>query len=247
MNKIQKRLIENWSDLQLNIWQNIQNDYTRKIIVDKTYIITNLYKEQKIILDNYIDYKFIKEFYNYFIDNIKIIMGNYLYEYIYPQDTRIIDVKGGISFNGFSFSLSSMCESILKNGLYIPLICDRQSNDTLAIVGGRHRIIALKEIYNKRKFLCLMFNERQSDIKCEFTLPTILLEKYFNNYDIIYCKIDKYFSIVYIDNPVDLWILFKLQEKELDLIFEMYSEQLYENNIFGSELLFKKGEEVCYE
>lgn len=233
------RANEEWNAHQEKIWQNISTYYYRTEINGKKYPLSFYYINNKLF-----DINLVKNLYSIYEKNLMQLKEVYNFKYINTKNSHLTDHHGGISFDNFSFSLDSMAEQFCnQKGFYQPFLAyNNLRKGEIVICGGRHRLVVLNLLNTMKyehnmEFLCLFLDDKkqeQLDINLIFPKDLYILIKDLNiktsDYDL------NNFSLK-ITNYIDCWICLKILEREMDLIIELYYDELLKNNILPSPII----------
>jgi hypothetical protein len=247
MNKresVMDKVREIWTERQLDIWEDITRKYNKRVD-GKVNLDSMLNNAGMIFKDEEFDADFVRAFHDNYISNLQAMMNVYDYKYVKVSDENLQDMRDGISFDGQGFTLDSMKLDLLSNGMYEPLFADIKRDDYIRVSCGRHRLIALRSLYedglwdDSKSILCIFFDSYIKDFNYSMVAPTILIDIFFDNYNLKLEKVDDRFSRIYISNPVDSWIIYKLQEKEFNFILEKHMDLLLKHGIKSSSVINK--------
>lgn len=243
---VKKKFPAHWEQNQLDVWDKTKYSTPRVRIDNKIHFYSYLYDKGILENEETVNIDFLKKYFKYYNESISGLIKCFNYKYLdfYGDRDKIFDVKGGISFDGFSFTLDSLSDSINKIGTYAPLYAYvKREKDKILICGGRHRVLAIDKLINDgkwsgNKILCIFWDSYNENFETKLAVSNILLNEVLNGLNYISIdKIDDDFSYVTINNVVDLWITYRLLEKEIDFIIENYEDKLIENNILPSETI----------
>lgn len=114
--------------------------------------------------------------------------------------------------------------------------------DKKTIVAGRHRLIVLRELEKDlgklpiklKGFFLDSYNE---DIEVKLIMPKILYNNILLLLNLKFEEFDKNNILLKTNNPIDIWIIMKILEKEMDFLIEYYYDRLVEDNISPSPFL----------
>lgn len=232
--KVPKKFPYQWSEKQLNIMADIMYVAPRIRIGNKVYRFSAI--NDSILINN--EQFLINLFKNYY-RNIEIIKEIFGYEYLdfnLQRDFIFDAYNKEVSFNGFTFSENSLLESVKSEKIFIPFYAykNREENK-LFICGGRHRAQLLKQIKENIpfKFLCIYWdNIKNINILCDIIIPNILLNTSLQKMEVKQINLDNYFSIIRINNAIDLWLYLKAMDKEISYLLDFYKEKILTLNIY---------------
>lgn len=205
------------------IYDNLKQYYKREIIKNNKKYPNSFLNKNQIEID-------MKEFYNFYIKNIKNLLECYSHNYLnYYNLSNYEDFNNSINFKNFSFTKKDLIKNFNKDkGFYQPFLAYKNllNNNKIKIIGGRHRYQALLNInFFTTNHLVLYLDEMKDFNEIELYIPKVLFDNLFLN-SLIKNKInlsDNYYKI-YCNNSTDVYIIMKIFERELDFFIEYYSD-----------------------
>lgn len=235
MNNRKSHLPESWSNIeQEELWEKIQSFYKRTEISEIS-VVKTLCNEQGL-LNN----RFVRRFSDFYCENLYEFLKVFDHIYINPN-TKFYDFKGEATFNkNFSFTKKSMKESILKYGIIQPLLANYEM-DSIFITGGRHRAVVIKEMYDEdhlaESFLCILMNIKK-DLNIDLWVPSCIHDVFLKHL----VASDTYMEFVKVSvyDSNDAWIVFKVIEKEFDIIIEFIDNGILSTTIKASFLINRR-------
>lgn len=232
---------KSWTQEQLKVWEQSKKFYKREIYSNKKLYANSYYN----ITHRWYNKETAKELYDIYIKNWKELENYYDTFIISEINNDYVDISGkDVSFAQFSFTSDSLKENYLKEkGFYQPMLAYKYKlEDKKTIVAGRHRLIALRELEKDlgklpiklKGFFLDSYNE---DIEVKLIMPKILYNNILLLLNLKFEEFDKNNILLKTNNPIDIWIIMKILEKEMDFLIEYYYDRLVEDNISPSPFL----------
>ena len=230
-----------WTKEQLKVWEQSKKFYKREVYVNKKLYANSYYN----ITHKWYNKEMAKELYDLYIKNWKELEKYYETFIISKVENEYVDISGkDVSFAQFSFTSDSLKEDYLKEkGFYQPMLAYKHKLlDKKTIVAGRHRLIVLRELekeYNELpiKLKGFFLDSYKEDIKVKLIMPKDLYNNILLLLNLEYEEFDKNNVLLKTNNPIDIWIIMKILEKEMDFLIEYYYDRLVEDNILPSPFL----------
>lgn len=231
---------ESYTDIQTKVRINIRDKAPSININGKMYPESFYHRAGKF--NGAFPVNFIRWFYNVYLEDINVLCSVYKNRFINLDDDPIIDcdINNPPVFENHSFTPESLGTSVNIHGMYQPLLAYAYRNPGFAsIYAGRHRIVGLQQIKDAgiaRNYdnLCIFTDTRKGRLNATFFIPKELYHEYLEPLGLTITERDKWLYNVNITNHIDLKLAFKVMEKELDFITELYSDQMIDNNIIPS-------------
>lgn len=243
--EVVQRINEEWTKEQLDAWDSVKNVYVKYKDNDDGKIYTNsIYNiENMIFINNEFNVQLFKDLYNYYIENLKAISNVYYTKYVDLDNDLLVDYKGDISFDNFAFTNEQISNEISTIGMYQPFCAySKRKPGYLGVCSGRHRLKSLKYLHDNnipcnKKYLCIVLDSHKNDFSCNIIFPKILYNRFFQKLNMNKTDYNGEQYLITVDNIVDLWLVIKLQEKELNFVVEKYENFLIENGIVPSNYI----------
>lgn len=243
---VMRKFTGGWTDKQLDTWEIVKLNSPRVNINGKIYFYSLLYDMGYLSNNDVLNVDFVRKLFYYYNQSIPELIKAFNYTYLdfEKESEKILDSKGGISFDGFSFTLDSLSKSINSIGTYAPLYAYvKKQEGSYLICGGRHRVVAINKLiqnrlWNGRKVLCVFWDSYNNNFEYKIGMPNLLIETLLYKLNhLVKEPIDEYFSYITIKNITDLWIVYRIIEREIDFIIEKYENELILNNILPSKII----------
>lgn len=234
-----------WTKEQIQTWEQSKKYYQREIWRDKKLYPNSYYNS----INFWFNAETAKSIYEMYCKNWKILTNYYDYCYLNPYSDNMEDISGKeISFTQFSFSKNSMINDYLNyKGFYQPFLAykNKKANVT-TIMAGRHRLaafnqIADKNIYAPYETICFYFDAYDPNFEDYLYIPKDLYNNVLKTLNLQTVNYNEDFIKVLVNNPIDINIIMKIYEKEIDFLIEYYQTDLIKNNILPDQSILNKG------
>lgn len=235
-----------WTENQISVWEKSKKYYLREIKKNGKLFPNSFYN---IKMPGFDLIKFKKLYENY-MKNWDVLYNFYNYTFIDKITPDIIDItEKDITFEQFSFTASSLLNEYKKNrGFYQPFLAYKEKNaNKITITAGRHRRVALKYGQEKEenftpqvKVACFFLDQYDPNFIDKIFIPKDLYDNILQDLNLYKENYDKDYYLVEVSNAVDIWIIMKIMEKEIDFFIEYYYDNLMENNILPSSVINKE-------
>ena len=227
-----------WSENQLRVWEQSKKYYLREVFVNGKLYPNSYYNINNLWYDS----QRAKDLYYYYTKNWEILANFYEYFYIDGPKANIVDDRGGISFSKFSFTKDSLINEFLNNrGFYQPYLAYKEKNLGCAtIVAGRHRLAALEHMKKNNmeipiKTICYYLDSYDPNFEDWIYFPKDLYDNILKDLNLNVKEFNENYYLIQVSNAVDIWILMKILEKEVDFLIEYYFKDVMKDGITPSK------------
>lgn len=238
-----------WSPEQLQTWKNVKHSGLRN---EYNYVLKSYYDSLGCF-----DYSkafpvdLVKTLFKCYDSCLEVAKGAYHAPYVNADKDDLFDWKGTpTTFERFPFMVTTIASEIRQfGGMWQPILayqnmyCQGRMGG-YAVYGGRHRIQALYSIQNQGieatvSHLCFVTDIRNT-FAGDISIPIVLYDTFISNLKLPVLNQCEDYVTVFVENHIDLKIIMKILEKEIDSIVENRLVDLFHSGFKPSSVINQK-------
>lgn len=241
-----------WGKHQVECWEKAKSysvrDIRNKKQSDKKYS-HSLFESLGIWPNE----KRAKELYEYYCKNWEILKD--FFDYTYISEQNISNYSSEISFKNFPFTIDSLSTEYLQDkGYYQPLMGIYVPGKKFKILGGCHRALALyhlkrNKVNTETETICFSLNCYKENFKGNLYIPKELYDNIFYMLALPYKQSQlalDYYEIE-VKDPIDIWIIMKTYEREIDYLVEHWEENFSKYKIKPDHTVINRFKQQYFE